>query len=66
MVGSWFGAEFGGAFVVYLITNNMLYAYLAAIACAVGSLFVVRSRLNRLPDKEDWIDQIGVTQPSEN
>lgn len=60
MVGSWFGAEFAGAFIAYLITNNLLYAYVAAIACAATSLFVVWNKLKQKPDKESWVDTIGV------
>ena len=45
MVGSWFGAEFGGAFLTYLITKNFLYAYAAAIVCTIASLFIVWNKL---------------------
>lgn len=57
-VGAWFGSEFGGAFLAYLVTGDFLIAYAAAIVCAVSSYFVVKYKLNQKPDI-DLLETIG-------
>lgn len=52
-VGAWFGSEFVIGLFTYLITNNVLISYGAAIAGAIGSYFYVKNKLNQMPDKED-------------
>lgn len=60
VVLAWFGGEILGAFVGVMLLGNANYVYLLpAYALAIGSYFLIRYKLMQLPDKDDWISQIG-------
>ena len=57
---AWFGSEIAGGVIGAILFEETIIFYLLAIACAVGSYFLIKAHLNKLPDQTDnWIDQIG-------
>ncbi|HEX2683794.1 MAG TPA: hypothetical protein VHL77_07670 [Ferruginibacter sp.] len=61
---SWIGAEIIGIIIAASIlgADNIIFAALIGLACAVGSYFVIRAILNKRPDAmEEDINRIGVS-----
>ncbi len=58
---AWFGGEFAGGFAGALLSLDRILIYLLAICCAVASYFLLRYKLNSMPDviADDWINHIG-------
>jgi len=62
---AWIGAEFAGAFIGYLIFEEIVPAVLVGIALAVASFFILKNVLSKKPDQlmDDEISRIGQPQP---
>ncbi len=60
VVLAWFFAEFLGAFIGYMITNDtILSVILFGYPAAYVSYMLVKKRLSAMPDKDDWAETIG-------
>ena len=60
VVLAWFGGEILGAFIGVALMGAVNYVYLIpAYGLAIGSYYLLRYKLMQMPDKDDWISQIG-------
>jgi purine-cytosine permease-like protein len=56
---NWLALEIAGFALSMMIVQNLYLNAIFALFCGFGGYLIVKSRLDQIPDKDDWADHIG-------
>lgn len=63
IVLSWFATEILVAFLISMMGAGIIISILAAYVAAYLSFVLIKKKLMSLPDKSQWLDEIGNEAP---